>query len=433
MKNRYVLIASALTIGGTTMAQEPTKPADVSQVVKQYSLKSPVQFHAMPGIPKAGGPPPNDDCSAVTASALAVPGSVTFTGDNTNATNTNDWAPGSALDGDSASVWHKFTTGACADIAIAYCGTASVFSNVWAFISPSCPASDADYILFSSGNFTDCSDGNATIYFLGVPAGTYWYPVMRDSGAPAVGPYTITVTTSACPAPTANDDCDDATPLTPGTWCNPITGSLGSTESIPAITCNGFTGSANDDVWFSFVATATDMTIAVDGDGSDQNASYDAVVELLEGSCASLNSLACADGSLGGELEVIEATGLTIGNTYYVRVYHYYPADPDTPTFQICVVEGTGVNIGVQEIAALEFTVFPNPGNGDFTIQMGEDAGRTTIEFIDLGGRVAHAEVVELANGRPHEMHLAGKLAQGAYTLRLSSEMGRSEQAVMVR
>lgn len=435
MKNRYILIAGALAlqIGGAVKAQESTKPANASQMVKQYSLQSPAQFHAMPGIPKGGGPPPNDDCSTVTASALAVPGSVVFTGDNTNATNTNDWAPGSTLDGDSASVWHKFTTGACADISIAYCGTASVFSNVWAFISPSCPASDADYILFASGNFTDCSDGNATIYFTGVPAGTYWYPVMRDSGAPAVGPYTVTVTTTACPAPAANDDCDDATSLTPGTWCNPITGNLGSTESIPAITCNGFTGNANDDVWFSFVATATDMTIAVDGDGGDINVSYDAVVELLEGSCSGPVSIACADGSLGGELEVIEATGLTIGNTYYVRVYHYYPADPDTPTFLICVVEGTGINIGIEEGAAVGFAVFPNPGNGDFTIQMGEDAGMTTIELIDLRGRVVFTEVVNLASGQQHELPLNGRLAQGSYTLRLTAAHGTSEQAVMVR
>ncbi len=440
MKIIYTLSAYAITlfISGAVDAQVSTKPKQASQAQTMLFAKSPLAgTHGSMDL-RAGGPPSNDLCSSATPQALAVGGSLTFSGDLTGATLTNDYEPGSLIDSLASadglnSVWHAFTLGDCADVTIAYCGITPAFGNVWIVLSDMCPIGGPGMIFNSGFNATNCPDGNITVFFNQLPAGTYYMPVMQDAANGVDGPYSILVSAVACPAAAANDDCDDATSLTPGTWCNPITGNLGSTESIPAITCNGFTGNANDDVWFSFVATATDMTIAVDGDGSDINVSYDAVVELLEGSCSGPVSIACADGSLGGELEVIEATGLTIGNTYYVRVYHYYPADPDTPTFQICVVEGTGINIGIEEGAAVGFAVFPNPGNGDFTIQMGEDAGMTTIELIDLRGRVVFTEVVNLVSGQQHELPLNGRLAQGSYTLRLTAAHGTSEQAVMVR
>lgn len=131
----------------------------------------------------------------------------------------------------------------------------------------------------------------------------------------------------------ANDDCAGAISLTPDTICNTIMGDItDGTESLAAIVCNSFEGSADADVWYSFVAADTAQDVHVTG-GAD----FDAVVELFDGTCGALNSLDCADATLENGEETISSTDLTIGSTYFVRVYHWYDTIPDDPTFTICV------------------------------------------------------------------------------------------------
>ncbi len=129
----------------------------------------------------------------------------------------------------------------------------------------------------------------------------------------------------------ANDDCSGATLLTVNTTCTTTNGTtVGASQSMPAINCNGWTGNADDDVWYKFVAGNTSQTITVTGNGS-----FDAVLELLSGSCGSLSSVTCSDNTYGGGTETIAATGLTVGNTYYIRVYDWY--NGNNGTFTICV------------------------------------------------------------------------------------------------
>jgi hypothetical protein len=93
----------------------------------------------------------------------------------------------------------------------------------------------------------------------------------------------------------------------------------GANQSLPAATCNDFTGIADDDVWFSFEATTA--TVQISAAGSE---GYDAVLEVFEGDCNGLTSLGCVDGTLDGGEEAAQVTELTVGNTYYVRVYDWY-------------------------------------------------------------------------------------------------------------
>jgi len=100
-------------------------------------------------------------------------------------------------------------------------------------------------------------------------------------------------------------------------------------------------GTANNDVWYRFVATATSHTVTVVG-----NANFDAVIQaytLTSGSCPSATFTAisgtCTDNTAtGGATETMNLTGLAVGVSYYVRVYHYYSAFPSTPGFSICVI-----------------------------------------------------------------------------------------------
>ncbi len=356
--------------------------------------------------------PPNDQCDAVTADALATGSSINWTGDNTGALDTE--AIGTP------NVWHAFTITECANIVIDYCGMAAPFQNVGARLYIGCPFTE--FIGFSAGNFDDCGDGNATIYFNNVAAGTYYYAVLQ--GPDATGEYSINVSAEACAPPPANDDCSNAQSLAVFNACNPVDGSTESgNESVPAIACNGFTSPEAIDVWYSFVATGTDHTVTATGTNG-----ADLVIELLEGGCDGQTSLACSDATITDGVEEIIQSGLTVGNTYYVRVYNY----GGTATFNICV---TGdIETAVDEVSATNtFTVFPNPSNGDLTIASKELSGASVIEVMDMTGRVLHSENRTLAVGQAHQLNLAGRIASGSYIVRVLTAEGSSEQRVVIR
>jgi hypothetical protein len=136
--------------------------------------------------------PPNDLCTSVAAPLLNPGGSLTYTGNSTGATFTDDAVPGSiiALVG-LPNVWHAFTIEQCLDLRVEYCGTTPAFTNVWNLLAISCPADDL--VFSTSNNSTDCGDGNRTAYYVDVLPGTYWIPVLVDPFSGSVGPYTVSV------------------------------------------------------------------------------------------------------------------------------------------------------------------------------------------------------------------------------------------------
>jgi len=125
-----------------------------------------------------------------------------------------------------------------------------------------------------------------------------------------------------------SDNCSSATLISVTANCSsPTNGTTtGATLSI-----SGCVGNADDDVWYQFVATATSHQITV-----VPSASMDPVVQLFSGICSSLATISCMDATFTGQNEVINATGLTIGNTYRLRVYHY-GVGSGSGNFTICV------------------------------------------------------------------------------------------------
>ncbi|OFY31786.1 MAG: hypothetical protein A2X01_12640, partial [Bacteroidetes bacterium GWF2_35_48] len=164
----------------------------------------------------------------------------------------------------------------------------------------------------------------------------------------------ITVTSSST---LVNDDCSGAIVLTQSENCIPVNGTtVGATQSLPAIECNGFTGDADDDVWYQFVAITATPTITV-----VSSTGVDAVVELISGPCVGSN-IDCADYSGDAGTETITGSGLTPGNTYYVRVYDYYTSPG---TFTICVSDNAG-NPPIADFAA-DATVIEEGETVNFT------------------------------------------------------------------
>jgi hypothetical protein len=125
-----------------------------------------------------------------------------------------------------------------------------------------------------------------------------------------------------------SNDCSSATVISPNASCVNTAGTTaGATQSIP-----GCVGTADDDVWYQFTASATSHQITVTA-----SAGFDPVVQLFSGACSALTTISCMDNGLTGDDETIYATGLTAGQVYRIRVYHYYAGAPTTPTFSICV------------------------------------------------------------------------------------------------
>jgi hypothetical protein len=154
---------------------------------------------------------------------------------------------------------------------------------------------------------------------------TYTFRIFDYSAGSGSGTFTVCVI-DLPPAP-ANNTCASAVALTVNAACSTTSGTtVGATQSQA-----GCTGTADDDVWYSFTATNSVQTITV-----DPSSLMDPVVELFSGSCASLTSLYCMDNGLTNGNEVISAIGLTPGTVYFVRVYDYYAGNGGFP-FTICI------------------------------------------------------------------------------------------------
>jgi hypothetical protein len=363
--------------------------------------------------------PENDLCTGTTPVDLAIDGSVTFTGDNTGALDTEGLG--------FASVWHAFTITECANVVLDYCGTTPAFENASLRLYIGCP--NTSFVGSSSFDVETCADGNVTIFYNSLAAGTYYYAVLTEPGAQ--GPYTINVAATACPAGPANDECAGAQSLNVNLTCVPTPGTTAdATQSLAPILCNGFTSSNALDVWYSFVATAPDHTITVEGIEE-----FDGVLEFFSGDCAGLTSVSCTDDNFPNPdpvTEVMVQAGLTVGATYYVRVYDYAHASVNH-LFNICVTGDVGTAVDGIAGNSNSFSVFPNPGNGDMTIASGDVSGAVVIELMDMTGRIVHAEQRAMVAGQAQQLQLAGRLAAGSYVLRLSTEQGTSEQRVVIR
>lgn len=414
--NETEAVAFATTPGGVYYARVyfwpyNTPPTDYSFSVCVYS---------------APDPPVNDACSGVTPETLTQGTPLTFNGTTAGATINGDFAQPDV--NTHAAVWHAVTiTEECSDLTIDLCGTSPAFTNGYGIIDTSCPSDTATQILYSTVNNTSCDDGNFTVIYYGVPAGTYYLPVWSELGV-AYGPYTLNVSSAPCIPPPANDDCEGAIALTPSATCVPVDGTTFlATETQPADSCNGYLGAANDDVWYMFTATASDMDISVQGgDG------FDAVVELFEGSCGAFTEIDCADATVGGELEEIQHTGFTVGNTYYVRLFHYSESAPTASTFTICVVESSGIGFRENE-APIAWSVYPNPSTGDLNIAYGDASGRATVDVLDMSGRVIASQQLTVNSGGRHAIQLNDRLAAGSYTVRITTASGSNAQRVVVR
>ncbi|HEX7847749.1 MAG TPA: T9SS type A sorting domain-containing protein [Chitinophagaceae bacterium] len=168
-----------------------------------------------------------------------------------------------------------------------------------------------------AGSSVFCGNASPSVSPTLTIGNTYYIRVFSTNNPiPAtLGNFDICITD---PGPPTNDNCSGATSLSSATSCINIAGTLAyATSSSPSVssTCSGTPGA---DVWYSFVAQSAFPTISLSSIGSGLGTAY---IQILSGTCGAFTSVACISGTAGTLNLLPGGTGLTVGNTYYIRIY----------------------------------------------------------------------------------------------------------------
>jgi hypothetical protein len=232
--------------------------------------------------------PANDDC----AGALTVVDGPNGPFDNSLATDSPEaWPCGGAA---SADLWFSYTATASGQASASTCG--STLDTKIEVFDGACGA------LVSLVCNDDACSFQSTASWAATAGTTYLVRVGGWNGS--IGTFGLDM--SVAPAVT-NDECSTAIAVVDGT--NGPFFNLGATNSPEIWPC----GNGGSDVWFSYTASkAGEVTIDVCG------GDYDSCMEVFDGACGALVSLACNDDFCTLQSSVTFAA--TAGTTYYVRV-----------------------------------------------------------------------------------------------------------------
>ncbi|MFL5753215.1 MAG: T9SS type A sorting domain-containing protein [Bacteroidia bacterium] len=262
--------------------------------------------------PSGGGPPSNDDpCSATALTVGTTCSYVTYT--NACASASSISTPGCAnyLGGD---VWFTVTVPASGQLTFDT-QTGVMLDGGMAIYRGSCSA----LTLLSCDNDNSANGLMPYIYNSAlIPGETIWIRVW-EYGNNNNGTFGICVT-DPCPggAP-ANDLPCNATTINLGSFVNGDNSCSGSASEVAAPAC--WTSGSNNSIWFSFIAPTSGGVIIRTNAGT----LTDTQIGLYSGACGSLTLVSCNQdatgcGSNSTPNSQITATGLTAGQTYYVRV-----------------------------------------------------------------------------------------------------------------
>jgi len=285
-------------------------------------------FNICIGTPPPPPPPPandncsgaeeltvNDDfaCGSVTAGTVAGATASTVTGNTCFGTADDD-------------VWYSFVATSTSH-RIQLTGVAGsvtdMYHSLW--------TGDCNALTLVTGSCSDADTSNRTGLTIGQ---AYYVRVYTYTGTAGQNTtFNICIgTPPPPPPPPANDDCSGAAELTVNDdfACGSVTAGTVAGATASTVTGNTCSGTADDDVWYSFVATSTSHRIQLTGVAGSV---VDMYHSLWTGDCGALTLVAgsCSDADTSNR------TGLTIGQTYYVRVYTYTATAGQNTTFNICI------------------------------------------------------------------------------------------------
>lgn len=231
------------------------------------------------------------------------------------------------------------------------------------------------------GNLTSlvCSsylDGVADLFGL-TPGTTYYYRIYANGEQNTQSGVVTSITTPG--APPVNDHDTAAIALNIN---NTYTGlSLGYATQSFAPCVN--TGNQADDVWYKFVATTSSHHISL----TEYQYPVDLTFQVYGGTSTDLTSLVCVSNYNVAPVDSITLNNLTIGNTYYIRVYDNIGVASPSVQFNL---EISSVNPALPakiESANTKYSIYPNPAH-DFIYVKNTGKNIPDFAITDMTGRV---------------------------------------------
>ena len=262
--------------------------------------------------------PVNDDCATATT---LTPGTTcgyvygTFSGAMMGGGSTPSCATNTSQD-----VWYKFTA---TDPTMSITLSAEIgLNHGFELIQGGCNGTVVQCVN------TNTSTGYSEYYFNNnfIPGQEYYIRVFNASSGLTTSTFGICLRKYPSPV---NDACANATELTPNNTCSNTSGTFsgalmdGGTPSCAT--------STSQDVWYKFTATATSMTVQLAGI-SGLNHGF----QVFQGSCNGTEVI-CRNQNGAGSSESASLTLLTIGQTYFVRVFNA-SSGLVTTNFNICII-----------------------------------------------------------------------------------------------
>ena len=377
--------------------------------------------------------PASDLCGGLVPVALPIGDTLTFAGSFIAATATGDFETGSALDSlNKPTVWHSFTTAECSNVTLRFCDWSDEwFGSAWMFLTTMCAPGDEGIIPGSWDN-SSCGNFLPTITFWELPAGTYnlpiaqWFSIIFD--------YSVDVSATACSAPCA-------------AWA------MNGTAAYEKISNVTFAGIDND----SESGPGYEDFTQVEGDAM-AGQSYPLTIEVANGYeldevlvwlDSDLDSLFSTDELISTSLGAgpfttnvtIPSDALTGAARLRVRLHDTNPANG--PNAEPCggasygQVEDYTVNIsnttGLNERGITRPSVYPNPSNGDFTVQVDPRATQANITVIDPAGRIVLQQVVRNMSNGLVRLNAMGTMEPGPYIVRVDDGQVVSDHQVVVQ
>jgi hypothetical protein len=277
--------------------------------------------------------PTNDNCAgAVTltpgAACTNTAGTLDLATSNTTGVVANCWAANTYND-----VWYKFVaTNATHTVTLSSMG-ANITNPRIQIYSGTCAA------LAIVGCAT-----TSTLTQAGLTIGATYYVRIANttnpSGTGGVANFNICITNAAV-AP-ANDLCANAYTITSNASCLSITGTLNNATASGASTCGSIIATSGD-VWYTFVAQSAYPTISV---AENFPSGGNAGIEIYS-VCGGSPLGTCAANTFNVATQY--PTGLTVGNTYWVRVGSSKSIGSPAPAtgydFTICITDPSGASV----------------------------------------------------------------------------------------
>jgi trimeric autotransporter adhesin len=303
--------------------------------------------------------PANDNCSG--AIILTSNPTITPTSGTINSATASLASSGTSCVNWSTNydVWYKFTPTVTQSYTITVDGHGS---NFWSREfqvydggtgGGTCPTvGTGQLVCGTSGSVTISGTANRTYFIRISDSWTY----MNWGGD-------FNVTVSHRLVASTNNSCTNAYTLNQGAACNSTVANLqNAVNTAPTGACGGATSTTTFGTWFKFTATSTSAVISLSGLGA-KFSTVNPYVELLSatsGCGSTYTSLACQNAFTN---PILNYTGLTVGSTYYIRLYA--TTNPNaTPTadwnYTICVTNPIVTGGRTNEIFRQTLLVSPN-------------------------------------------------------------------------